>query len=120
MDAGSLDDIHKIERTSARLYSYAQEKGLSPIFPAGLIISRENGTIKVKAFLKVMDKTAKDPLVSVLSGGESLCRKIDMADIGNVLQEIENTYGKKPPVKIIVANILLNKFQIGTKKVNCK
>lgn len=112
---GSLDDIHKIETTSARLYSYAQRKGLSPVFPAGLIISHENGSIKVKAFLEVMDKTANDPLVSVLSGGEFLCRKIDMADGSNVLQEIESTYGN-PHGKIILANILLDKFQIGTKK----
>lgn len=114
--SGSLDDIHKIETASARLYSYAQEKGLSPVFPAGLIISKENGSIKVKAFLEIMDKTAKDPLVSVLSGGEFYCRKIDMADGLNVLQEIENTYGNELCGEIILANILLDKFQIGTKK----
>ena len=114
--AGSLDDISNIETTSARLYSYAQEKGLSPVFPAGLIIRKENGSIRVNVFLEIMDKTAKDPLVSALSGGKFLCRKVDMADSGNVLQELENTYGKKTCGEIILANILLDKFQIGTKK----
>ena len=114
--SGNLDDIHKIEKTSAKLYFYAQEKGLSPVFPAGLIISKENGSVKIKVFLEIMDKTKKDSFVSVLPGGEFLCRKIDMADSVNVLQEIEDTYGNNTCDKIILANILLDKFQIGTKK----
>lgn len=33
VDAGSLDDIHRIERTSARLYSYARKKICRPFSP---------------------------------------------------------------------------------------
>lgn len=36
---GDLKDIRSIEQTSAKLYSYAQKNNLSPVFPAGLIIS---------------------------------------------------------------------------------
>ena len=63
-----------------------------------------------------MDKSADDPLISTLSGGKFLCRKLDVADSNNILQDIKSTYGKKACEKIILANILLDKFQIGTKK----
>lgn len=114
--SGSFDDIHKIESTSARLYSYAQEKGLSPVFPAGLILEKGKDSLHVKAFLEIMDKSTTDPLVSLLPGGQFLCRTIDMADGMNVLQEIENTYGEKTCGEFVLANILLDKFQLGTKK----
>lgn len=39
-----------------------------------------------------------------------------MANGTNVIQEIENTYGDEPCSEIVLANILLDKFQIGTKK----
>lgn len=114
--SGKLDDIHKIEMTSAKLYSYAQEKGLSPVFPAGLIICKDKDRIKIKTFLEIMDKTADDSFVSVLPGGRFLCRKIDMADGTDILQTVEHTYGDNLCGEIILANMLLDKFQIGTKK----
>lgn len=39
-----------------------------------------------------------------------------MADGADVFKLIENTYGTEPGSEIILANILLDKFQIGTKK----
>ncbi len=63
-----------------------------------------------------MDKTATKLLISVLSGGKFLCQKIDMAENTDVLREIENIYGNEFIGEIILANILLDKFQIETKK----
>lgn len=46
----------------------------------------------------------------------SSAKKIDMAENTDVLREIENIYGNEFIGEIILANILLDKFQIETKK----
>ena len=113
---GDLTDISKIEMTSAKLYAYAQEKKVSPVFPAGLLIKKTGDKLNVKVFLEIMDKTANDPLAEVLPGGTFLCHKIDMTPNMDLPKTIENAYNGESFNSIILANILLDKFQIGTKK----
>ena len=50
----------------------------------------------------------------VLPAGTFRCRKIDMTPEMDLPATIENAYGTYQ--QIVVANILLDKFQIGTKK----
>ena len=54
--SGKLTEIRKIEMTSARLYSYAQERKLSPVFPAGLLVQKDQDVIQTSVFLEIMDK----------------------------------------------------------------
>lgn len=121
---GNLTDIHKIETASAKLYNYAQEKGLAPVFPAGMIISKNKEEFTTKIFLEIMDKESDEPLATVLPSGTFLCHKIDMKLNSNLPETIAQIYQEEEYTDVILANILLDKFQIGTKKselqINCK
>ena len=111
-----LKNIRKIEITSAKLYNYAQEKKFSPVFPAGLLLQKKQGKVLVKVFFEIMDKDVEDPLVMKLSAGTFFCHKINMVPEMNLPKTIENVYHVDEYQEVIVANILLDKFQIGTKK----
>lgn len=111
---GKLTDIRKIEMTSAQLYKYAQEQKLSPVFPAGLLLQKDQGNIQTSVFLEIMDKNTEDPYAMVLPAGTFRCRKIDMMPEMDLPATIENAYVTYQ--QVVVANILLDKFQIGTKK----
>lgn len=113
---GSLEDIRQVELTSAQLYSYAQEKQLFPVFPAGLLLQKEQGKRRAKVFFEVMDRTTTDPHALILPAGTFLCHKIDMTPGMDLPATIAAAYGGEPDADVIVANILLDKFQIGTKK----
>ncbi len=63
-----------------------------------------------------MDKTTTDPHALVIPAGTFLCHKIDMTPGMDLPATIAAAYGGEPDADIIVANILLDKFQIGTKK----
>lgn len=111
---GDLTDIRKIEMTSAGLYSYALEKKLSPVFPAGLIVRKEQDNIKLNVFLEIMDKNTEDPYAITMPAGKFRCQRIEMTPEMDLPGTIEKVYGAYQLV--IVANILLDKYQIGTKK----
>lgn len=63
-----------------------------------------------------MDKDAEEALVMDLPAGTYFCHKIDMVPEMNLPEVIENVYHEDKYAEVIVANILLDKFQIGTKK----
>lgn len=112
---GDLTDVKQIETASAVLYEYAQGKNLVPVFPSGLIVEFEKDNLKTKVFFEIMsDKN--DISVEVIPAGEFLCRQVDLAEKVSLIDAIESVYGKCGNSKIIVSNMLLDKYQIGTKK----
>ena len=113
---GDLMDIKSIEQTSAKLYSYAQKNNLSPVFPAGLIIRFRNGIIKSKVFFEIVrkDLTAEKNRIKI-SAGDFLCKQIVLTPDTDLVETIHSTYGHEDNMDIIVSNMLLSKFQIGTK-----
>ena len=113
---GDLKDIRSIEQTSARLYSYAQKNNLSPVFPAGLIISFQNGKTGSKAFFEIVRKDIdSDENIIKIPVGDFLCKQISLTPDTDLIETIRATYGYENDMQIIVSNMLLSKFQIGTK-----
>lgn len=113
---GNLLDIKNIETASAVLYEYAQGRQLAPVFPAGLIIGTDNDILSVKLFFEIMAKDKKDACIEVISGGTFLCRQINLNTDMKLDDVINAVYGSSKKEKIIVSNMLLDKYQIGTKK----
>lgn len=114
---GDLMDIKRIEQTSAKLYNYAQKNNLSPVFPAGLIISFRGSKIESKVFFEIVrkDLTADENIIKI-SAGNFLCEQINLTPETDLLEAINSIYKTESNMEIIVSNMLLSKFQIGTKK----
>lgn len=113
---GAPDDIRKIEMATGKLYGYAQEKRLSPVFPAGLLIRSDGAEPTMQVFFEIVGKNTADPSVRTLPAGEFLCRQIDLTPKIRLTDLIEATFGEAICGEIIVANMLLDKYQLGTKK----
>ncbi len=113
---GDLTDIKKIETTSAVLYEYAQGRQLAPVFPAGLIVETDYGRIKAKIFFEIMANDQADASIERISAGTFLCRQIDLSVDVKISDAIKTVYGNSEKATIVVSNMLLDKYQIGTKK----
>ena len=113
---GDLADVRKIETSSAQLYRYAQDKKLAPVFPAGLILQASQSEIRAQLYLEIMEKDTQDPHTMILPEGTFLCSKLDMTPDMDLPAAIHHIYEDVPYTRVIVANILLDKFQIGTRR----
>lgn len=51
-----------------------------------------------------------------ISAGTFLCQQVNLPINVELLNVIESVYGKSENTKIIVSNMLLDKYQLGTKK----
>ena len=111
-----LKDIRRIEQTSAKLYSYAQKNHLSPVFPAGLIISLKNKEVRSKVFFEIVRKDMdSEQNIITLPAGDFLCKQISLTPDTDLLETVHDAYGYENNMDIIISNMLLSKFQIGTK-----
>lgn len=113
---GDLSDVRKIEMASGKLYAYAQEQQLCPVFPAGLLISIDNDRVEAKVFFEIVGKHVQDSALRTLPSGGFLCYQVDLTPRIDLLQTIEAAFGAGKPTEIIVSNMLLDKYQIGTRK----
>ena len=113
---GSLDDIKSIEETSAKLYAYAQKNNLSPVFPAGLIIRIRGEKVMSQAFFEIVrkDVTSEANIIKI-PAGDFVCKQISLKPDTDLIATIQSTFGHETEMDIIVSNMLLEKFQIGTK-----
>ena len=113
---GDLKDIRRIEETSARLYAYAQKNNLSPVFPAGLIIHIRQEEITSQVFFEIVRKDLDNEANMIkIPAGDFVCKQINLTPDTDLVATIHSTYGDKKEMNIIVSNMLLGKFQIGTK-----
>lgn len=113
---GSLTDIRKIEIESGELYNYAQSKKFSPVFPAGLIINYKSGKAQTKIFFEIVRKDIDDKNITVIPDGNFQCQQTNLTPEVDIQQLIDNVYGQDKNDEIIISNMLLEKYQIGTKK----
>ena len=113
---GDLKDIRNIEKTSAKLYSYAQKNNLSPVFPAGLILHLSEKAITSQVFFEIVRKDiVLKATILKIPAGDFICKQINLTPDTDLLEAIHSTYGYEKEMDIIVSNMLLGRFQIGTK-----
>lgn len=113
---GSLTDVRRVEEESGELYNYAQSKKYSPVFPAGLLVSYEQDEIRLKIFFEIIRKNVDDPRVSIIPSGEYQCCHVDLTPEIGIQHLVDAIYGSDNKEDIIISNMLLEKYQIGSKK----
>lgn len=113
---GSLSDIRRIEMESGKLYRYAQNKKFSPVFPAGLLIRQNGEQLQMKIYFEIVRKNIEDEHVMVITCGEFQCCQVNLTPEINLQQQINDIYGDGVRGDIIISNMLLEKYQIGSKK----
>ena len=113
---GNLFDIRNIEQSSAKLYSYAQNKQLSPVFPAGLLLHMNDETVTAKVFFEIVRKDIADSdNIITIPAGDFICKQINLFPDTDIVQVIKESFASMRYTNVIVSNMLLSKFQIGTK-----
>lgn len=113
---GSLTDVRKVEMESGELYNYAQSKKYSPVFPAGLLISYKHEEIQLKIFFEIVRKNIDDAHVITIPSGEYQCCQVDLTPKIGIQHLLNTIYGSDNKDDIIISNMLLEKYQIGSRK----
>lgn len=113
---GDLNDVRKIEVESGKLYNYAQSKKYSPVFPAGLLVSHGSDGLKLKIFFEIVRKDIKDIDIMTIPQAKFQCCQVNLTPEVNLQQLLNTIYGTDKTDDIIISNMLLEKYQLGTKK----
>ncbi|MCD8049990.1 MAG: MerR family transcriptional regulator [Clostridia bacterium] len=113
---GDLSDAGSVEQRYSKLFSSAQQRGLSPIFPSGIMIKYEEQKTKYFLFFEIADTIKDSPDVITVPAGDFRCIQFDGNAGGELLPFIEEHCTDTVPKTIFVSNMLLDRFQIGSRR----
>ena len=115
----SLSDIRTIEKEFTRLYEKAQSEGLSPIFPAELMLSYEKSGTRLfllSEIVKAGDDIHENGKILKVPYGEFACIQAELRPLENLEDIIEKNFAGMSERTVIVTNLMLEKYNIANRK----
>lgn len=98
-----------------KIYKVAQDNDLFPILPAGQIVEiEEDGSVRVRFFLEIMNHTKEHPQIHTLPEGEYSCVQVELRDEPDLPGLIHENWKEPGKKTIIVANVSLDKYSFET------
>lgn len=70
---GEWNDAVRREHAAMKLFREAQEAGMLPVFPAGILASAEGAEARYSFFVQVLRPKPEDERTTVIAGGRYLC-----------------------------------------------
>lgn len=108
-------DASAEERISVQLFREAQEKGMAPVFPSGIIIHCEEPKMRFSHYIQVLHPDRQDERIVCLPKARYNCLQADLTlqtDVRSLLEQHFRSYNGK---MIIISNMLLGKLHYGTR-----
>ena len=108
-------DQVRMERELSRLFQYGEERGLRPVFPAGVIFQFVNGSVHRYFYFEVLYKRGNRKVVTI-SRDMFTCRQISLSAQVTMdeLQEMaEKNFSPKGNMQIIFENMIFDKYHFG-------
>lgn len=113
---GALSDDKSMEQMSSALYTYAQSHDLLPVLPSGLLMQYGEQQIDFYLYFEIVDKFADDPNIITMPAGEYRCMQVDGELNEEMVAFINKQFGCSGGQQVIVSNMVLDRFQFGSKK----
>ncbi len=113
---GDLADIQNMEQFSFGLYTKAQERGLAPVIPSGLYLTYEADSLHYFFFFETASKDTIMPGSVVIPSGEFLCVQFEGTANVKALKKIAAHFDIKSYRHILIYNMLLDRFQFGSRQ----
>lgn len=111
----NFKEIYQTGKRSMDLFQEAQEKNMSPVFPAGIILHYEREPIEVSFYLQVLHPDKQDQRIVHLPKARYLCLQTDLTFQTNMKQLIEQNFQTDEKKMIIIANMIQKKLHFGSR-----
>lgn len=112
-----LMEPKKMISAIGELYKMAQKADLFPILPAGQIIDiRADGTIRLRCYLEIVNRSAEHESIRVFPAGEYECMQVDLDPTLELIQIIKDSWTQEEEITVIVDNVTLDKYSFGTRR----
>lgn len=100
----------------AKIYKYAQKKGMFPIMPAGQIIKiDEDGQMRFCFFLEILNCEISEEKVLTIPEGIYSCLQVELEPSLDFMRVIQDNWKEKGAKTFMVNNVMLEKYSFETR-----
>lgn len=108
-------NLYKKEQMPLKLFHEAQEKKMSPIFPASIILHYEDSLPQASFCLQVLHPDNSDKRILHLPKAEYLCFQTDLTFETNLKELLEKNFGEEDKKTIIISNMIQKKMHFHSR-----
>lgn len=112
---GNWDDLIQKEKASIELFQYAQEQGMVPVFPAGILADAETSPVSFSFFVQVLRPSVQKDMMLHLPRARYLCMQTDLTSKTDIAQILSGNFPQLNKSTVIISNMLLNKLYFTSR-----
>ena len=110
---GNWEDLGEKESAAMELFQLAQDRGLAPVFPAGILVCPgESGPFSF--FFQVLHPLPGEDVLRVPAGTFS-CMQIDLTPDTPILELLSENFPRPGRKMAIISNMVLNKLHFNSR-----
>lgn len=112
---GKWSDLMQKEKAAMELFRSAQEQGMAPVFPAGLLL-RFDPEVSCSFVVQVLHPPARHERLLRIPKAVFSCMQIDLTAQTDLLQVLEEHFPMRDVQTVLVSNMLLNKLHFNSRR----
>ena len=112
---GNLIDVGQKEHAAMELFHYAQERGLVPVFPFGILLHPDAEPEKFSFFFQVLHPCPDEEQIIRIPAGAFACMQLDLTPDTRMLTLLEEHFPQQNRETVIISNMLLNKLHFNSR-----
>ena len=113
---GDWHDVGQKEHTVMDLFHDAQERGLAPVFPAGILVHPDGGAYRFSFFFQVLHPLAGEASILQVPAGIFSCVQVDLTLETKLPELLAEHFALRGGETILIANMVLNKLHFNSRR----
>lgn len=114
-DIERLDDNLRKEKAAMELFHHAQEQGLIPVFPPGILLRPQDGSYSFSFFFQVLHPTESLDGLLYVPAGRFSCLQADLTPQTRLSQLLEENFSAQAGQTVIISNMSLDRLYFDSR-----
>lgn len=106
--SGTWADLEKKEKMATQLFHDAQNKGMAPVFPAGMMIHYDTNPITYSLFVQILHPLPTEKEILHIPQADFSCLQVAYASQKDVLEIVDEKFSTMEKSMVIMSNLILN------------
>ena len=112
---GNWNDLIQKERMAIDLFQSAQEQGMAPVFPAGMILRCDTEPISFSFFVQVLHPREQDERILRIPKSTFACCQIAITPQTDILHVLAQNFAMRDLRTVVISNMILNNLHFNSR-----
>lgn len=112
---GNWSDHIQKEKAATDLFHDAQEQGMAPVFPAGILVHYETNPVSYSFFFQVLHPPKQNKRIVPIPKAVFHCLQADLTPQTDIPKMLKENFQLKNPATVIISNMIMDKAHFNSR-----